>query len=91
MLQHHQLPDSTACLLRGFLIITTTGLSPASRRWLSGHTNGGWVVDFLQKHPIFNQPPATQATLANYRGHTESVASETARFPPLLGDRLQSV
>ena len=30
-LQHHRSPDSTGCLLRGCLIITATGLSPASR------------------------------------------------------------
>jgi len=30
-LQHNQLPGSTVSLLRGFLVITTTGLSPVSR------------------------------------------------------------
>jgi len=37
-LQHNQLPGSTVSLLRGFLAITTTGLSPVSRRLLSRHT-----------------------------------------------------
>ena len=33
-LQHHQSPDSTGCLLRGLLAVTTVGLSPTSRRQL---------------------------------------------------------
>ena len=37
-LQHLRSPRSTGCLLRGCLTITATGLSPASRRQLSGHT-----------------------------------------------------
>jgi hypothetical protein len=37
-LQHLQSPGSTGCLLRGPLAVTTTGLPPASRRQLSGHT-----------------------------------------------------
>jgi hypothetical protein len=32
---------STGSLLRGLLVVTTTGLSPASRRQLSGHTSDG--------------------------------------------------
>ena len=39
-LQHLRSPRSTGCLLRGGLTLTTTGLSPASRRQLSGHTSG---------------------------------------------------
>jgi len=37
---------STGCLLRGCLTITATGLSPASRRQLSGHTSAllGFVI-----------------------------------------------
>ena len=37
--QHSQLPGCTGCLLSGGLTLTTTGLAPASRRQLSGHTN----------------------------------------------------
>ena len=37
-LRHSQLPGCTGCLLRGLLIVTTTGLAPVSRRCLSGHT-----------------------------------------------------
>ncbi len=37
-LQHNQSPDCTGCLLRGRLTVTTVGLSPTSRRQLSGHT-----------------------------------------------------
>ena len=39
-LQHLRSPRSTGCLLRGGLILTATGLAPASRRRLSGHTSG---------------------------------------------------
>ena len=39
-LQHLRSPRSTGCLLRGPLVVTTTGLSPVSRRQLSGHTSG---------------------------------------------------
>jgi len=38
-LQHSQSPGCTGCLLRGLLAVTTTGLSSASRRQLSGHTS----------------------------------------------------
>jgi len=38
-LQHLWSPRSTGCLLRGGLTLTATGLSPASRRQLSGHTS----------------------------------------------------
>jgi len=37
-LRHSQSPDCTGCLLRGLLSATTTGLAPASKRCLSGHT-----------------------------------------------------
>ena len=37
-LQHLQSPRSTGCLLRGGLTLTATGLAPASRRQLTGHT-----------------------------------------------------
>ena len=37
-LQHLRSPRSTGCLLRGLLAITAVGLSPTSRRQLSGHT-----------------------------------------------------
>jgi hypothetical protein len=37
-LQHLRSPRGTGCLLRGGLTLTATGLSPASRRQLSGHT-----------------------------------------------------
>ena len=37
-LQHNRLPGSTGSLLRGLLAVTTVGLSPTSRRQLSGHT-----------------------------------------------------
>ena len=43
-LQHLRSPRSTGCLLRGCLTITATGLSPASRRQLSGHTSEGWAA-----------------------------------------------
>ena len=46
-LQHLRSPRSTGCLLRGCLTITATGLAPASRRQLSGHTSdwlGGVAV-----------------------------------------------
>jgi len=45
-LQHHRSPDSTGCLLRGCLTITATGLSPVSRRQLSGHTSE-WLCGHL--------------------------------------------
>ena len=38
-LQHLRSPRSTGCLLRGGLTLTATGLAPASRRQLSGHTS----------------------------------------------------
>jgi len=34
LLQHSPLPGCTGCLLRGLLAVTTTGLSPVSRRQL---------------------------------------------------------
>jgi hypothetical protein len=37
-LQHLRSPRGTGCLLRGGLTLTATGLSPVSRRQLSGHT-----------------------------------------------------
>ena len=37
-LQHLRSPGSTGCLLRGLLAVTAVGLSPTSRRQLSGHT-----------------------------------------------------
>jgi len=37
-LQHNRSPGSTGSLLRGLLAVTTVGLSPTSRRQLSGHT-----------------------------------------------------
>ncbi len=37
-LQHNQSPGCTGCLLCGLLTVTTTGLSPVSRRQLTGHT-----------------------------------------------------
>ena len=46
-LQHLRSPRSTGCLLRGCLTITATGLSPASRRQLSGHTSGCWAAAFF--------------------------------------------
>jgi hypothetical protein len=37
--QHLRSPESTGCLLRGLLAVTTVGLSPTSKRQLSGHTS----------------------------------------------------
>jgi len=38
-LQHLRSPGSTGSSLRGLLAVTTVGLSPISRRQLSGHTS----------------------------------------------------
>ena len=45
-LRHSQSPDCTGCLLRGLLSVTTTGLAPASKRCLSGHTTDPGVRIF---------------------------------------------
>jgi hypothetical protein len=53
-LQHLRSPRSTGCLLRGCLTITATGLPPASRRQLSGHTRralGGHCRRDRQRQP----------------------------------------
>jgi len=40
--QHSQSPNCTGCLLPGRLAVTRIGLSPISRRQLSGHTMRGY-------------------------------------------------
>jgi hypothetical protein len=52
-LQHLRSPRSTGCLLRGGLTLTATGLPPASRRQLSGHTNR--LLGRAQRGPIVHR------------------------------------
>jgi hypothetical protein len=61
-LQHLRSPGSTGCLLRGCLTITATGLSPASRRQLSGHTMRGLGGLLPLQHPCFPFPSSAASS-----------------------------
>jgi len=61
-LQHLRSPRSTGCLLRGLLAVTAVGLSPTSRRQLSGHTMRGLARFTLYETSSLNPKQANLVT-----------------------------